>query len=67
MIRLTDQELEVLLNDTEADRAERKESFKGDAPKRHVKQFVLLPMTCPATTSPEFFLLEQKTMENHQV
>ena len=34
MKRLTDQELEALLNDTETDRAERKESFKGDAPKK---------------------------------
>lgn len=34
MIRFTDQELEALLNDTESDRAERKESFKGDVPKK---------------------------------
>jgi len=34
MQRLTDQELLVLLNDTESDRAERKESFKGDVPKK---------------------------------
>ncbi|HAN93424.1 MAG TPA: transcriptional regulator [Nitrospira sp.] len=31
---LTDAELEALLNDLESDRAERKESFKGDAPER---------------------------------
>lgn len=34
MQRLTDQELLDLLNDTESDRAERKESFKGDVPKK---------------------------------
>jgi len=34
VIRLTNQELEELLNDTETDRAERKESFKGDLPKK---------------------------------
>lgn len=34
MKRLTDTELEALLNDTESDRAERKESFKGDNPKK---------------------------------
>lgn len=34
MQRLTDQELLNLLNDTESDRAERKETFKGDVPKK---------------------------------
>lgn len=34
MKRLTDKELESLLNDTESDRAERKETFKGDVPKK---------------------------------
>jgi ATP-dependent DNA helicase RecG len=34
MKRFTDQELEALLNDTESDRAERKETFKGDVPKK---------------------------------
>ena len=34
MRRLTDQELERLLDDTESDRVERKESFKGDVPKK---------------------------------
>lgn len=34
MRRFTDEELEALLNDTESDRAERKESFQGDAPKK---------------------------------
>lgn len=34
MQRLTDNELLELLNDTESDRAERKESFKGDVPKK---------------------------------
>ena len=34
MQRLTDDELLELLNDTESDRAERKESFKGDVPKK---------------------------------
>ncbi len=34
MRRLTDQELVALLNDTESDRAERKETFKGDVPKK---------------------------------
>ncbi|WGG50257.1 ATP-binding protein [Rugamonas sp. DEMB1] len=34
MQRLTDQELLELLNDTESDRAERKETFKGDVPKK---------------------------------
>jgi len=34
MKRFTDEELESLLNDTESDRAERKESFQGDAPKK---------------------------------
>lgn len=32
--RLSDQELEILLDDTESDRVERKESFKGDVPKK---------------------------------
>ena len=34
MIRLTDRELEALLNDTESDRAECKESFKGEVPRK---------------------------------
>jgi ATP-dependent DNA helicase RecG len=34
MKRLTDEELTTLLNDTESDRVERKESFKGDVPKK---------------------------------
>ena len=34
MQRFSDQELEALLDDTESDRAERKESFKGDTPKK---------------------------------
>lgn len=34
MQRFTDEELLALLNDTESDRAERKESFKGDVPAR---------------------------------
>lgn len=34
MKKLTDQELETLLNDAESDCAERKESFKGDTPKK---------------------------------
>lgn len=34
MHRLTDEELLNLLNDTESDRAERKETFKGDVPKK---------------------------------
>ncbi|NQU64127.1 MAG: transcriptional regulator [SAR324 cluster bacterium] len=34
MERLTDQQLEALLNDTESDRVERKQSFKGDTPKK---------------------------------
>jgi ATP-dependent DNA helicase RecG len=34
MQRLTDQELLFLLDDLESDRIERKESFKGDVPKK---------------------------------
>lgn len=34
MERLTDKELLALLNETESDRAERKETFKGDVPKK---------------------------------
>jgi ATP-dependent DNA helicase RecG len=34
MERLSDQQLESLLNDTESDLAERKKSFKGDVPKK---------------------------------
>jgi ATP-dependent DNA helicase RecG len=34
MTRLTDNELEALLNDLESDRAERKESWSGDAPEK---------------------------------
>ncbi|MFA7240260.1 MAG: ATP-binding protein [Sulfuricellaceae bacterium] len=34
MKRFSDAELETLLDDTESDRAERKESFKGDVPKK---------------------------------
>ncbi|QOL14040.1 ATP-binding protein [Dickeya dianthicola] len=34
MPRLTDEELLTLLNDSESDRAERKETFKGDVPKK---------------------------------
>ncbi len=34
MKRLSDQELAALLDDTESDRAERKETFKGDVPKK---------------------------------
>ncbi len=34
MQRFSDLELEALLDDTESDRAERKESFKGDTPKK---------------------------------
>ncbi|CAM3731958.1 ATP-binding protein [Paracidovorax anthurii] len=38
-MRLTDEQLLVLLSDLESDRAERKESFKGDAPEK-VRQAV---------------------------
>ena len=38
-MRLSDDELEALLADIESDRAERKESFKGDAPEK-VRQAV---------------------------
>lgn len=38
-MRLTDQELESLLDEIESDRAERKESFKGDVPEK-VRQAV---------------------------
>ena len=34
MMRLSDEELEALLSDIESDRAERKESVKGDAPEK---------------------------------
>ena len=34
MTRLTDNELDALLNDLESDRAERKESWGGDAPEK---------------------------------
>lgn len=34
MTRLSDQELELLLNDTESELVERKKSFKGDTPKK---------------------------------
>ena len=34
MQRFTDDELLALLSDTESDRAERKETFKGDVPKK---------------------------------
>jgi ATP-dependent DNA helicase RecG len=34
MQRFSDQELKALLDDTESDRVERKESFKGDTPKK---------------------------------
>lgn len=34
MLRLSDEELLTLLNETESDRVERKESFKGDVPKK---------------------------------
>lgn len=34
MKRLSDQDLEALLDDTESDRAERKQTFKGDVPKK---------------------------------
>lgn len=34
MIKLSDDALEALLNDTESDRAERKESFNGNVPKK---------------------------------
>ena len=34
MKKLTDQQLENLLNDTESDLAERKESLRGDTPKK---------------------------------
>lgn len=34
MKRFSDTELEILLSDTESDRVERKESFKGDVPKK---------------------------------
>ena len=39
MTRLSDQELEAFLNDTESNRVERKESFKGNVPKK-VRQAV---------------------------
>ena len=34
MKRLTDEQLYQLLSDTESDRVERKETFKGDVPKK---------------------------------
>lgn len=49
-MRLTDDELLVLLDDIESDRVERKESFKGEGPKRYVRPSALLPMTCLVMT-----------------
>ncbi len=57
MTRLTDNELEALLNDLESDRAERKEAWAGDAPEKDVRRFVLLPTTCQIIKSRACFLL----------
>lgn len=63
MKRYTDQELENFLNDLESDLVERKESFKGDDPKRLAKLYVPLPMIFPIVIKPVFYLSVQKMME----
>jgi hypothetical protein len=44
MKKFTDEELEILLNDLEADTTERKRSLKGDTPRKRDRQFVQSPM-----------------------
>ena len=50
--RLTDEALTALLNDTESDRVERKETFRGEVPEGPDRQSVRLQMICRATMCP---------------
>jgi len=54
MQRLSDDTLLSLLHDLESDRVERKETFKGDVPKKASKPCVPLRMTCQSMTRPAF-------------
>ena len=52
MTRLTDSELEALLNDLESDRAERKESWAGDAPEKGPQAICAFANDLPDHKSP---------------
>ncbi len=56
IMRYSDAEIEKMLDEIESDLAERKETWKGDAPKRAGRQYVLLPMIFPTTVSRASFL-----------
>lgn len=52
MKRFTDEELLSLLNDTESDRAERKESFNGDVPKKARQAICAFSNDLPGSNQP---------------
>lgn len=60
MRRLTDEELIELLNDTESDRVERKESYKGDVPKKALQAVCAFSNDLPAHNAPGILFIGAK-------
>ncbi|MDM5178583.1 ATP-binding protein [Massilia sp. DJPM01] len=60
MLRLTDQDLLNLLDDTESDRAERKESFKGDVPKKARQAVCAFANDLPGHNLPDILFIGAK-------
>lgn len=60
MQRLTDTELLGMLNDTESDRAERKESFKGDVPKKARQAVCAFANDLPGNNQPGVLFIGAK-------
>lgn len=60
MQRLSDQELQRLLDDTESDRVERKESFKGDVPKKARQAVCAFANDLPGYTVPGVLFIGAK-------
>lgn len=60
MKRFTDPELLALLNDTESDRVERKESFKGDVPKKARQAVCAFANDLPGHNEPSVLFIGAK-------
>lgn len=60
MQRLTDDELLALLDDTESDRAERKETFKGDVPKKGRQAICAFANDLPGHNQPGILFIGAK-------
>ena len=63
MKRFTDDQLLELLNDTESDRVERKESFKGDVPKNARQAVCAFSNDLPNSNEPGVLFIGAKDNE----